>query len=98
MGRADGEGMKTTHGLTMNQIEDLRAGVRGLAADLGTTLEKAWDAMFMPEYVWAAMVDARDAVGPDERPVMDLFAADSTEREAAAQACMCAIKAAVLCA
>lgn len=92
--------MDTSHTLTPEQIAELRAGVRSIAATLDCSLAEAWKSMSIPDYVWAAVVSAREAAGPpkpDESPdFIDLLAADTPERDAAADARLAAIRDAVL--
>lgn len=83
------------------QLVELRTATRKLAAELpGQSLADAFMTMFIPDYVWAAMVAARDEAAPaaprDEDVFPDLLAADTPERDAAAKATWDAIVAAVV--
>jgi hypothetical protein len=74
----------------------LKSGVAELASTLGLSMDAAFDAAVMPEWLWAEMATARDAAGPQSEMSMDLFAADSPERDAAAQAVLIRVRAFVV--
>lgn len=78
------------------RIRNLREAVREIAADLNISNERAFEAISMPEWVWDELVAARDAAGHDARPLFDLLARDTPERQAAADRRMAEIRTAVI--
>ncbi len=72
--------------ITNEMLATLTNNVAELAATLGITMDAAFDAAVMPEWLWTAMAMARDAAGPRPEMSMDLLAPESPEREAAAKA------------
>lgn len=72
--------------ITNKMLANLKSNVAELAAMLGMTMETAFDAAVMPEWLWTEMAAARDAAGPRPEMSMDLLAPESPEREAVAKA------------
>jgi len=72
--------------ITNEMLANLKSNVAELATMLGLSMEAAFDAAVMPDWLWTEMVAAADLVGPRPAPTFDLFAPDSPEREAASRA------------
>lgn len=69
---------------TNEMLSQLRANVTELATTIGSTVEVAFDAAALPEWIWDEIVAAQDAAGPAPEFSFNLLAPQSPERAAAA--------------
>lgn len=63
--------------ITNETLSTLRANVTELATTIGSTIETAFDAAALPEWIWNEMVAAQNAAGPAPEFSFNLLAPQS---------------------
>ena len=79
--------------ITNEMLSTLRANVTELATTIGSTVEDAFDAAALPEWIWGEVVAAQDAAGPAPEFSFSLLAPQSPERAAAAAKVLAEVRA-----
>ena len=78
--------------ITNEMLNNLKNNVAELAGVLNCSMDAAFDAAVMPDWLWSEMAAARDAAGPRPEMSLHLLAVESPERESASAAVLARVR------